>query len=238
MTVTTSPKIKVTPADFNTFPFPTWPTKKAREEWWRKQLADSHCFAVAALVLIYNYQTADEKEYDATSHDNGVGFGGSDAEFLSSLAKQFLKYGTLSEKQFAVLHKRIGKYAPQLIGHLTSQGVALTVSKAEAAVEVPAVEKGIEIDLGLPAPALFATSEIVVPPVVKPAGPDWAVYQNLLTLSQKNVVDFIALAEQYIGKADQFANDVFATVKGKQQVSYKQAKAIAFGCAKGNGGVQ
>ena len=43
-----------------------------------------------ALKIVYANQTESEKLADATMHDNGIGFGGADAEFGSSLAKQVL----------------------------------------------------------------------------------------------------------------------------------------------------
>lgn len=39
-----------------------------------------------ALLVIYNNQTQDEKQSGDTAHDNGKGFTGSDARFLSSVA--------------------------------------------------------------------------------------------------------------------------------------------------------
>lgn len=39
-----------------------------------------------ALLVVYENQTLDEKRAGDTAHDNGVGFTGSDARFLSSVA--------------------------------------------------------------------------------------------------------------------------------------------------------
>lgn len=66
------------------------------------------------LVTIYKLQTADERETRTTRHENGVGFTGADAEFMTGLAKQFLAKGYLTEKQFACVKKNMMKYAGQL----------------------------------------------------------------------------------------------------------------------------
>ena len=68
-----------------------------------------------ALVRIFNNQTASEKQTESTNHYNGIGFTGADAKFLTSLAKQYIYKGYLSEKQDAVLLRKIKKYACQLV---------------------------------------------------------------------------------------------------------------------------
>jgi len=76
--------------------------------------------AQRAMMKIYANQTADEQDAEATRHHNNIGFNGTDAEILSSFAKQFNRKGWLSEKQNAILMKKIGKYA----GQLTKQAIA------------------------------------------------------------------------------------------------------------------
>lgn len=69
---------------------------------------------VKALLWIYKYQTEEEKQTDSTHVLNGVGFTGTDAEILSSFAKQVINRHFLSEKQMVILRKKIKKYENQM----------------------------------------------------------------------------------------------------------------------------
>lgn len=75
------------------------------------------------LLALYDAQTADEQASESTNHTNGVGFNGTDAGFLTSLAKQVLAFRAerqhrypeaLSVRQQAALRKALRKYAGQL----------------------------------------------------------------------------------------------------------------------------
>lgn len=91
-------------------------TKKATVQYVKQMLATNKVWALKALVRIYQEnQTADEQAAKVTSHDNGIGFSGCDAEFLSSLAEQYLRRGNLSDKQMTFVHKKMPKYAGQVI---------------------------------------------------------------------------------------------------------------------------
>ena len=68
-----------------------------------------------ALVVLYGFQTKDEKIDGSTTHHNQMGFNAFDAEFLSSLAKWVLSGKRLTEKQLKMAQKRIGKYSGQLL---------------------------------------------------------------------------------------------------------------------------
>lgn len=89
-------------------------TKKDRIAFIRQQLGSNPAWALRALIRIYENQTAAEQAAHATVEHNGVGFTGADAEILTSLAEQYSKRRSLSEKQMALLFKRIPKYARQL----------------------------------------------------------------------------------------------------------------------------
>lgn len=80
-----------------------------------KMLTENNAWLYRGLVTIYNYQTADEQAADATAHDNGVGFSGCDAPFLSSLAKQVISRGFLTPTQLTFARKKMVKYAGQLL---------------------------------------------------------------------------------------------------------------------------
>ena len=67
------------------------------------------------LVAIFKKQTADEQVEGRTSHDNGIGFNGVDAEILTSFAMQYLERGFLTPKQIAMTRKKMLKYAGQLV---------------------------------------------------------------------------------------------------------------------------
>lgn len=71
------------------------------------------------ILVIYARQTSDEQAEGSTRHENGRGFTGSDAAFLSSLA-QWIERGRrplgqrLTPKQVEHARKRMRKYAGQL----------------------------------------------------------------------------------------------------------------------------
>lgn len=88
----------------------------------RNQLKTDRLTAWRALKRVYENQTADEQTSEFTKYDNGVGFTGSDSEFLSSLAKQLLMYGTLSDKQTGCLFRLMPKYARQIIEGSIGEG--------------------------------------------------------------------------------------------------------------------
>lgn len=99
-------------------PAPKPESKSAREKrvvgMWREKLASNPVWATRGLLAVYKYQTEAEKCAETVSEDNGVGFAGVDGQFLSSLAKQYQKRGSLSPKQMTYLHKKMPKYAKQL----------------------------------------------------------------------------------------------------------------------------
>jgi len=81
----------------------------------KNQLSTNRAWALKGLVRIYERQTVDEQRSETTSHENGMGFTGTDAQFLSSLAKQYMQRGSLSDKQMVFVFKKMPKYAAQLI---------------------------------------------------------------------------------------------------------------------------
>jgi hypothetical protein len=96
----------------------TWPTKKGKVAFLRKTLAEHRESMLWSLIRIYNWQTEDEKASEQTSHLNTIGFSGVDAEILTSFAKQFLASKSLSPKQLELAHKKMPKYAAQLVKQL------------------------------------------------------------------------------------------------------------------------
>lgn len=91
------------------------PTQKETVEHFRQMLASRPAWALRGLVRIYERQTDIEKASQLTCVNNKVGFTGFDAEILSSIAEQYKSRGTVSPGQMVVLHKRMPKYAGQLL---------------------------------------------------------------------------------------------------------------------------
>ena len=67
-----------------------------------------------ALKKLYAKQTADEQRSKETKENNGVGFNGVDAGFLSSTAEFLLRTGFLTDKQKVIVRKKMVKYTRQL----------------------------------------------------------------------------------------------------------------------------
>jgi len=88
----------------------------------KNQIKTDKLTAWRALKRIYENQTADEQRAEVTRYENGVGFTGTDSEFLSSLAKQLLERGSLSDKQTGFLFKLMPKYARQLVEGSIAEG--------------------------------------------------------------------------------------------------------------------
>ena len=89
-------------------------TKKARTAHIRMMLGSNKSWALKALVRIYDNQTEDEKSAETTKHNNGVGFTGTDGYFMTSLAKQYIARGSLTDVQMSFVFKNMPKYARQL----------------------------------------------------------------------------------------------------------------------------
>ena len=80
-----------------------------------KNLLETNDQMVARSVKkLYEYQTADEQEEKTANINNGVGFNGTDAEFLSSIAEWLISGKKLSQKQLDITRKKLFKYAGQL----------------------------------------------------------------------------------------------------------------------------
>ena len=91
-------------------------TKAARVGYIRHKLTTEASWALRGLVRIYENQTEDEKVSEDTRHDNGIGFTSADGHFMTSVAKQYIAHGSLSEKQMKKVFKNMPKYARQLEG--------------------------------------------------------------------------------------------------------------------------
>ena len=74
----------------------------------------SDCARVKALLYLFDRQTDDEQNTESTNHHNRMGFTGTDAQLLSSFAKQVIQKAWLSPRQMQVLRTKINKYAGQM----------------------------------------------------------------------------------------------------------------------------
>ena len=90
-------------------------TKKAIKEFVRGKLGTDRNWALRALEVVYANQTEDEKESQSAADLNGEGFTGIDGEILSSFAEQYEKWNRLSEKQMAIVMKKMSKYWKQVL---------------------------------------------------------------------------------------------------------------------------
>ena len=90
----------------------------------KNQLATNQAWAVKALVKVYTLQTLDEQASDRTSHNNGIGFSGVDANILSSFAKQVNAGRNLSPKQMMIVYKIIPKYWRQVVSFIPADKMA------------------------------------------------------------------------------------------------------------------
>ena len=90
-------------------------TKKLKTEYVKSKLATSTAWALRCLMVVYGNQTSDEQTFGVSRHDNNIGFTGTDAEFMTSLALQYERSGSLSAKQMAFVMKRMKKYHKQVM---------------------------------------------------------------------------------------------------------------------------
>lgn len=79
-----------------------------------------------ALLVLYGFQTADEQAAGYTVEDNGAGFNGADADYMSSVAQFVEKSGFLTQKQVPIIRKKIRKYWKQLLNVANANEAAKT----------------------------------------------------------------------------------------------------------------
>lgn len=94
--------------------FASLTTIKARVAYIRAKLGSDAAWALRGLTVIHSHQTFAEQEASQTVEDNGIGFTGLDAVFLTSLYNSYQRYGSLTAKQMEHLFRKMPKYAAQL----------------------------------------------------------------------------------------------------------------------------
>lgn len=90
-------------------------TKTKMRKFVKHKLQTSRSWMLRGLVVIFNRQTLSEQTSETTHDHNNRGFTATDAEFLTSLAKQHLKGRVLSQKQMSYLAKIMPKYWAQIL---------------------------------------------------------------------------------------------------------------------------
>ena len=105
-------------------------THKNLHSFVRRQLGSNSAWALKALVHIFQEnQTFDEQQAETVVHNNNIGFTSADGQFLSSLAKQYIARGSLSEKQMVYVFRKMPKYHRQVIGFSDPVKLELQVRK-------------------------------------------------------------------------------------------------------------
>ena len=77
-------------------------------------LIDNDYAIFKGFLRIYSLQTRGEKSFVGTTEDNGVGFTGVDGEIFTSIGNFYTRFGFITDKQFAIIKRRIKKYIGQL----------------------------------------------------------------------------------------------------------------------------
>lgn len=116
-------------------------TKAQIKEYLKHKLATNPAWALKALTVVAAKQTASEFAVGSTHDLNGVGFGGCDAEILTSFAKQYAQRNTLSPKQMAIVFKKMPRYWGQVLPLI--QGEKLDKLKTEAGAWTGAVQTNL-----------------------------------------------------------------------------------------------
>jgi SWI/SNF-related matrix-associated actin-dependent regulator of chromatin subfamily A-like protein 1 len=86
-------------------------------------------YAAAALMVLYRFQNVDERLHRRTIYQNGRGFNATDADILTSFARQYEDRQYLSEKQVALLRKKLPTYHAQIPEDL--EPIPITTSREE-----------------------------------------------------------------------------------------------------------
>ena len=107
-------------------------TKTEIKNLFKSKLSTDRNWAVKGMLKIYEFQTASEQAAGTTKENNNVGFSGCDAEILSSFCQQVLKGRIMSDKQMALVFKKMPRYWKQLSSISDQAKVEALAEKAAA----------------------------------------------------------------------------------------------------------
>jgi hypothetical protein len=96
--------------------------------------------AVKGLIAIYRLQTDSERDCKTTKDANGVGFSAFDAELCTDLAEKALRYGRLTDKQIALVRKKVRRYWRQLADIANEKGAPVPAAAVESVAHAASVE--------------------------------------------------------------------------------------------------
>lgn len=92
------------------------------KEFIKDKLSTDSRWIKRSLVVLYEFQTEDEKQSEGTYYLNGQGFNGRDGKILSSFSKQVLSGRELSFKQMEICKKLLPKYWKQILVCIDQKG--------------------------------------------------------------------------------------------------------------------
>jgi hypothetical protein len=111
-------------------------TRSMIKDYVKNKIMNDERWLFKSLLTIYKYQTAEEKAVEHTRYHNCVGFTGTDAPFLSSLAVQLRDRGSLSVKQKIQLKKMMPKYWKQIVEVSDKEKLNEQVLKVQPVVQM------------------------------------------------------------------------------------------------------
>lgn len=82
----------------------------------KEQLKNNQKWMERSLIILYNFQTQDEKQTKETREQNNVGFNSSDSRYLTWVSEWLLKspYNHLNEKHMGKVGRMLPKYWGQI----------------------------------------------------------------------------------------------------------------------------
>lgn len=104
------------------------------KSWLRTKLAGEDAWAVAAMLLLYELQTEDEKFGQGAGSKNGVGFNKGDAYRLTPLVEKWSASTPLTRAEFSIIKRRVPKYAGTQLLSLLSK-LEARVDEIETALD-------------------------------------------------------------------------------------------------------
>ena len=105
-------------------------TGKQIEYWLKAKIALYPKVTLHCLRLIYEQQTINEKQQQATNTNNGVGFSKIDSKDLTVIYNKVLHKITLTQRELSMLHNKLPKYWNQYL-QLVGRNVIVTQIQKE-----------------------------------------------------------------------------------------------------------
>lgn len=97
----------------------------------RKKISSNEKWALRGLLKTYEHQTDEEKNSAETINENGIGFSGVDANFLTGVVDFYNRNGFVTKKQMAIVFVKMKKYAGQLYSICDKEKLYKVMDKEE-----------------------------------------------------------------------------------------------------------